>query len=820
MTRLWSVATRAVVADLSAHDSAVNGVAFAPDGARVATAGSDRVVRIWRVADGAELAQVRGFAAAVRGVEWLDGERLVAWGSDATVRVAMADGAPLRTIELLVDGKPAQPQMARLHADGRTLAVATDRGAALVLDLDSGALRGTFAGHKGIVTSVDFHPLQRLLLTAGRDGMARLHQLDDGRLLREWRGHHASINAARFVPDGSGCATIGSDRQLLFWPLDGDEPRLSVHAGWRGLVALGFSPDSQLVAVGGGDESTRVFRVADGALLSTFTVHERNVRAALFSPDGTRLATAAWDAHLWRAPSSAQRREWEGHRDDLTWMTLADDGNRWFSLAQDGTAVQWDAASGRKIATYHHERAWPTWLAASADGKHVATIASDERVRVFAARSGAQLKSFTPGGELRVIAFSPDGSLLAVDGPDFAPRLWEWQQGKRIASVAKGVKRHGSPISALAFDHSGTRLVSGGNDSIAIVWSVPDLARVAQLGGTGSTPDQLSGHHDDVRAVAWSHDDRLVATGGYDNKVGLWDPATGESRLLFAAQEFAITSLDFSPDDTLLATAGHDGRGNVWRAASGERLLSLSGFDDVVWSTRFAPDGRSVAALAANGVLRSFPIDPLAEAVRRRPRDFTAEERRLHELDGAADWIAATSLVDGLAANAVRVADVIATIERDATLSPGVRAAALALARDRRDSPQELSRQAWWSVRAPGASPAELALARARAEEAVRLAPTAVDHLRSLGVACLRTGDFERARALLSQQDVLDVAGDPIETLASHAFLALAEWRLGHAESARAALAAAKALRATIAASGDPWWADYFLKEPLATVKE
>jgi len=820
VTRLWSVATHEVVADLSAHDTPVSGVAFAPDGARVATAGGDRVVRVWRVADGAELAQLRGFAAPVRGVEWLDDERLVAWGGDATVRVGTADGAPLRTIELLVDGKPAQPQMARLHADGRTLAVATDRGAALVLDVESGELRGVFAGHKGALTAVDLHPLQRLLLTAGRDGSARLFDLDTGRQLREWRGHHDVIYDARFAPDGSGCATIGGDHQLVFWSLSGDEPRLRVNAGWRGLLALGFSPGSDVVAVGGRDESTRLFRVADGALLSTFTVHERSVRSVVFSPDGSRLATATWDAHLWRAPPSAQRREWEGHRDDLTWMTLGEDGSRWFSLAQDGTAVQWDAASGRRLATYHHERAFPTWLAASADGKHVATIASDERVRVFAARSGAQLKSFTPGGELRAIAFSPDGSLLAVDGPDFAPRLWEWQQGKLVASVAKEVKRHGSSISVLAFDHAGARLVSGGNDDLAIVWSVPGLARIAQLGGKGSTPDELSGHHDDVRVVGWSRDDRVVATGSYDNTVGLWDPATGEPRRLFPAQEFAITSLDFSPDDQWIATSGYDGRGNVWSAATGERRMSLSGFDAIVWSARFAPDGRSVTALAANGALRSFPLDPLADALRRRPREFTAEERRQHELDGAADWIAATSLVDGLAANAVRVADVVAAIERDAALAPGVRAAALALARDRRDSPQDLSRQAWGSVRAPGASKAALALARARAEEAVRLAPTAVDHRRSLAVACLRTGDLERARAILSEPDVLEVAGDLLETLASHAYLSLAEWRLGHEEAARAALARAKELRTTIAAAGDPWWADYFLAEPLATVKE
>lgn len=259
---------------------------------------------------------------------------------------------------------------------------------------------------------------------------------------------------------------------------------------------------------------------------------------------------------------------------------------------------------------------------------------------------------------------------------------------------------------SIVFDPSGQRVATTANDRKAVIWSADGLCRLVELGGEGALPDQPVGHTGTVRVVAWSHDEQRVATGADDNTVRIWDAASGQCLLEIAAQDFAPTSVAFSPDDTLLATTGHDGSANVWRTADGERVLSLAGFDAVVWSCAFSADGSSVTAVAANGRVRTAPTDPLAEAKHRKPTGFTADERQQHELDGAGDWVAATSLVAGIAGRVVTVAEVIRAIEGDPTLTPGVRAAALELASERRDSPQELSRMAWWVMRSAAASPA------------------------------------------------------------------------------------------------------------------
>ncbi len=821
LVRLWSVESRRIVFTLSGHDDAVRSLAFSPDGSAIATAGDDRVVRLWSVADGVLRGRVEGFAGAVRGVVWLDAQRVVAWGAEPLLFVASAaDGALERTIDLAVDGAPAQPLAVRFHPRQPLAAIATDRGAALVVDLARAATAAPrrFGRHEGSLSAAEFHPLQPLLLTAGRDGRAELHDLESAALVSELQSSGVDLLAAQFAPDGSGIATMSLDHRLRLYGMARAEPRVELVASWKSAAKMAWSPDSLQLAVGGTDESTRLVRAEDGAVVATLTVHERDVQAVRFSADGRRLATATRDAHLWSTPALAVRPEIEGHRDHVVWGTLIADGQRFVTVSTDSAAIAWDAATRRSVARFHHDKGYPSRVAESRDGTLLATSGKDGAVRVFAARSGLLLNRFEPGGNVRIIEFAPDGDHVVIDDPTHVPRLLEWKSGRLAAMPAKGVRGHDASIMQFVFDPSGQRLLSVARDHMPIVWSVPGFERQFVLGGPGNAPDEDRGHTDQVHCGAWSHDGKLLATGSFDTTVRLWDAATGAARAVINAHDFALTSLAFSPDDTLLASTGQDGVGKLWRVASGERRMTFSGFDELVWSTCFTPDGATVVVAAADGKVRRFPIDPLAQAQRRRPRDFTAAERQAWELDGAADWIAAASLVERLAATHVRAQEVAVALAADTSLSAAVSAAALTLCAELADSPRDLSRRAWAVFRAPGAAADPLNLQRA--ELAVALAPDATDHVRSLAVARLRCGDPAGAQLLLERKDVLDARGDLLEALTSRAFLALALWQQGARPAARERLAEALALRAQIAAQSSLRWADYFLEEPLATVTE
>ena len=108
----------------------------------------------------------------------------------------------------------------------------------------------------------------------------------------------------------------------------------------------------------------------------------------------------------------------------------------------------------------------------------------------------------------------------------------------------------------------------------------------------------LSGHFDDVTAVAWSPDGSRIATSSSFDDLRVWDAVTGKE-LLSLERGHLVGSVSWSPDGSRIAT-GSDGVW-VWDAVTGKELLSLErgrGFGSVVWS----PDGSRIAAGSFGGV--------------------------------------------------------------------------------------------------------------------------------------------------------------------------------------------------------------------------
>ena len=135
-------------------------------------------------------------------------------------------------------------------------------------------------------------------------------------------------------------------------------------------------------------------------------------------------------------------------------------------------------------------------------------------------------------------------------------------------------------------------------DKIARIWDLQ-----------GRLIAEIKGHTDIVDSVRFSPDNRLLATAGWDNAVGLWEVASGKPVRRILGHTDGVYDATFSPDGARLATCSMDRTARVWEVATGKEIPPAMRHGDVVREVRFSPDGRLLATVAGDRTLRLWQAD-------------------------------------------------------------------------------------------------------------------------------------------------------------------------------------------------------------------
>jgi WD40 repeat protein len=131
-------------------------------------------------------------------------------------------------------------------------------------------------------------------------------------------------------------------------------------------------------------------------------------------------------------------------------------------------------------------------------------------------------------------------------------------------------------------------------------------AKVAQKGSPAEKAELLiqNGHSGHVLAVALSRDGKLLATGGEDNVIKLWDATTGLLIRDIEGHTDFVRHIAFSPNNTRMASAGNDRSVKVWDVANGKLIHNMQFHSDLVTSVAFSPDGRLIASGSHDGTIK------------------------------------------------------------------------------------------------------------------------------------------------------------------------------------------------------------------------
>lgn len=572
------------------HPVRVHSLAWHPDGERLAAAGGDGLVRIWRPHGTADPQRVpyRGW---VRAVAWSSDGRWLACGDDEGGLCLVAFGGDLEPIEMgrQDSGVRAVAWASRVPA----VATAGDGGAWVwTSESLSAAARWTSRIVRGgiWVRCVAWSPTGELLAFGDDEGAVSTWSAGDNSV--EVLGHHEGEVFTIAWSSRNELASGGADGVLALWRRDGGVSRRDLGRIGTPLVAVSWSPDGNHVVTGGADGSVRVWDLDGVSEPIGFGCHDRGALAVAWHPTRAELASGGGDGEirLWRVDGDHGALDLRGPSARVGALAWSASGRFLAVVTGDGAVRVWpDSGGDEPVEVSPHVKASPAiaWI-----GDRVATGSDDGAVRVWGLGStdSPAIEVIAPGRGVRALAGSPDGTRLACVGGDGS--LQVWLVGEKSASVV--LPRRGEAARSVAWSPEGRLVVTGDDDGAIRLWD---------LNGDAG-PDVMRAHATAVRAVAFSPDGGRLVSGDDLGALCMWNLSLRRGRDV-GRHDDALQAVGFSPDGLALLSLSCDGRLRVWRAAVEADGLGLSSTTALAGSLTcgaWRPTGGMLAVGGSHGV--------------------------------------------------------------------------------------------------------------------------------------------------------------------------------------------------------------------------
>lgn len=282
-----------------------------------------------------------------------------------------------------------------------------------------------------------------------------------------------------------------------------------------------------------------------------------------------------------------------GHNRRVLDVAFYAQGEYLASTGQDLNIRLWDVESGREVHTFPMRSVDMADLDIFLEGNLLASAEAiwdlDTLQEVHVLERGSPY----PGS----VAFSPDGTILALGLFEQQITLWDVNSGEPVFTFEKQEENR---TKSMDFSTDGALLAAGVNDGTVRVLDVDSGKIVKVLKYSGET---------DIHDLAFSPAGKYLATGGRVLAVVLWDVSSGEVVRTFPLTDNAIR-LAFSPDGKILATSGgYENEIQLWDVERGNLLDALP-HNDQLSSVAFSPDGRLVAAGCYDGNIYLWELQP------------------------------------------------------------------------------------------------------------------------------------------------------------------------------------------------------------------
>jgi WD40 repeat protein len=355
-----------------------------------------------------------------------------------------------------------------------------------------------------------------------------------------------------------------------------------------------WSPDGSKLATTGYDGTIRIWDGHTHVALSTIEAHaaykiiQSGDSKLAWSSDSTRIASAGVDkiVNIWDVETGKEILTFNRHNDALSGIAWSPIDNRVVTASNDGDVIVWEADTGKELLSLGGHAGRVIRVDWSPDGLYIATASDDATARIWDGTTGDELLVLSGHTNwVWSVDWSPDGKRLATASEDGTVRIWDALTGVELSDI-----RLANPVWQATWSPAGLNLATTSASGLAQVWDFASGKLIFSL--QGITEDQFD--------IAWSPDGKkLITTGGEAATARIWNTLPLHKTLPDGpGQAFWVS---WSPDGNRIAVVYSFERTIIiWNAWTGEKILTITGhpngfqIQDVFWS----PDGTKIVTTA------------------------------------------------------------------------------------------------------------------------------------------------------------------------------------------------------------------------------
>ena len=480
---------------------------FFPDG-RTLVSTSDRIIRFWDVANRTISKTLTGHTWQILSLAVSPNGKTVVSGS-LVIEQQQSNGLRWWDVEtgrtMFFSTNVGTVTALAFSPDRKILACADssltsgDDPVIYLFDGSNGEILKTLRGHKDKITKLAFSPDGKMLVSSAWDDTIHLWDPHSGRNIHIFRGHTDGVQTLSFSPDGETFVSGSDDGTIRFWGTSTKQQRFSISGHWPRVDALAFSTDGKTLVSGIPHTTIHKWDISTGQLKSTLT---GNYGERILAFDINRDLFASRSSYL--------------EKNDKIYIRHIDTGKSQSSMEIDkfsyeekatfshdgGTLVLTDLGIGEKGGrakvkfweTFYqrlefefvpHENPKVSKRSLDHEGVTALTSSQDSNLLALATGSAVSLWKFGTNEFIRLypadeygflmcdaLAFSNDSKTLAI-GDSWDIRLIEVDTGHLITTLSK----HNRGVKALAFSPNGKILASGSQDGTILIWDLDKVMK-------------------------------------------------------------------------------------------------------------------------------------------------------------------------------------------------------------------------------------------------------------------------------------------------------------------------------------------------------